>query len=183
MKLNFFSLFFFSMRIQIRMTGENITIRVEPTDTVESLKVKIEEKTRIPPAQQLLENGHQQLEDARTLGSYNISTSASSLHLVRRSNDSSTAGNGSMQIFVKTLDGKTITIDVEPTETIESVKAKIEEKVGIPPEDQRLTFGNRNLNESGRTVSDYNIQNCSTIYLLLRLIGGRADCQTLKNNK
>ncbi len=137
------------------LTGKTITLKVDPHNTVVQVKHMIQESEGIP--QRLIFAG-KQLENSRKLSYYNVQ-SESSLPLVPRL-------RGGIPIFVKTSNGKTITLEVEPSDTIEEVKTKIQEKEGIPPHEQRLIFASKEL-EDDKTMSYYNVKRENTLHLVV----------------
>lgn len=123
------------MRIFVKtLNGKTIALEVKSYDTLETIKFKIQDKEGIPPHHQRLIFGSAHLEDDKTLAEYKIQKESIVLLVLSL--------RAAMQIFVKTPQGKTITLDVTSYETIENIKTKIHAKENIPPDLQRLIFGN-----------------------------------------
>ena len=142
------------MQISVRTPrGRTIELEVLPEDTIDTIKAKIQEKEGIPPKLQRLKLSKIRLENGRDLATYNIQD-GSTLDLSK-----------SMQIFVKTPKGKTITLDVMPEDTVESVKAEIQAIEGTKPHLQHLFFSRQKLEENGKSLSNYNIQDGTTLDL------------------
>jgi len=142
--------------------GRKIFLDMKPSDTIEYVRAKIQDKEGFPPDQQKLTFTGKRLRDGHTLNDYGIEK-GSSLYLVQKL-------HGEMEIYIKTLTGKKITLDVETTERIGNVKAKIKDPGGTPPDQQKLSFAGKPLGD-GHIVSDYDIQEGSTLELLLRSKG------------
>ena len=163
-----FSFFFFlvdrEQQITIKaMSGEIIMLKVKPRDSVKEMKIKISETQGFSPSQQRLIFRWKKLEDHRTLSDYGVneeSTHHSPVHLVVRLRQKQP-----MAISVQTMTGKTIKLEVELNDSIESVKMRIQEILGLPP-DQQILFFNNNPLKNYDILSDYNIQHESTLFLL-----------------
>ncbi len=146
------------------------TFSVSSNDTVFSLKQQIQDSMGVNPDDYYLVFGGKVLDETFTMEEYGIGQD-NTVNLCVPLRGGGSEGT-SKQIFIKTLQGKTLTLDVSDADTIQSVKNKIFEKEGIPQDQQRLVFNGKQL-EDDKTIADYNIQADSNIHLVLRLRGGK----------
>ncbi|GKD38432.1 polyubiqutin 1, partial [Tanacetum coccineum] len=153
------------------LTKKKITFEVKPSDTIGYLKAKIKDTEGIPTDKQVLIFNEMALEDNSTLSDFHINKE-STLTLVLKSRGLT------MQIFVKTLSGKTITLEVKPSDTISNVRAKIQDKDGTPPARTMIMWCGRAL-EDKYTLYESRIHKESTLHLVLSLLSCRHVCPSL----
>ena len=147
--------------VQTRTRETVITLDVDPEDTIQNVKGKIADEVGIPTDQQRLTYGDDVLEDDRTLSDYNVQTESILLLGLTHRHDSC-----KRKLFVKTRTGKTvITLDILLGNTILDVKRKITKEVGIPPDQQHITFDGHEL-EDNRFLGDCGIGYRSTVFML-----------------
>ena len=151
------------MQIFIKtLTGEIITLDVEPQDTIHRVKEMIQDKEEIPCERQILVFAGRRLEDDRTLYNYSIQRE-STLHLLMQLGR---PPNGKMLINVHFLrEGKTFKLTVEPGDTVDRVKEMIQRDGGPPSDKQILVFHGKKLEDGNKTLADYDIQHGSDLIL------------------
>ncbi|XP_014874296.1 polyubiquitin-like [Poecilia latipinna] len=156
------------MDIHIKMlNGTTRTLKVNPQDTVGSLKMRIQQELGVPAARQRLvfTNGSSTPlnDDSKPISSYNIGPGSQVSLLITQPS--------TFQVFLKNEKGTNSTYDVTPDETVEGFRKRVEKREGVPANQQRLIHEGREM-QSGNLLSDYNVREHSTIFLTLRLRGG-----------
>lgn len=142
---------------------KTITLEVESSDTIKSVKEKIQEKEGVPTENQRLIFDRHKLDDVKTLSDYGINAESTLLLSVKI--------RAGIHITVLTLDGKEIPLEVKSTNTVDDVKKKIKEKIGTPVDMQRLLFEQKHLANNAATLSECNIIGDSNLYLVRNLEG------------
>ena len=147
------------MQIFIKsISGKTTTYDVETTDIISFIKNKIQHKEGIALGQQRLVFAGKQLDESKTLAYYNIQNQ-STIHLLLRL-------RGGIQLTIRCINCKKITIDAELTDSIENIKCKIQSKEGISTEYQKIAFAGKILDDSN-TLINCKIQKGSQIFLIL----------------
>nr|BAJ16365.1 interferon stimulated gene 15 [Oplegnathus fasciatus] len=157
------------MEITVKMLeGTSCTLRVNPQDTVGSLKIRIQEKLGVPPQRQKLVFVNGQTtdlsDDSKPVSYYGLQSGSIVSLLV-------TQPPATFQVFLRNEKGQVSTYDVKPNESVSSFKTKVQCREGVPVSQQRLIYQGRDMTD-GYKLSDYNVEALSTIELVLRLRGG-----------
>lgn len=150
----------------VTLNGTHHSLRVNPQDTVGSLKILIHEKLGVAPQSQKLVfvNGQRTplSDDSQPVSFYGLQPGCQVSLLVTQP--------ATVQVFLTNLQGRTSTYDIKPDETVNDFKTKVQHREGLPVSQQRLIYEGREL--MGGRLSDYNVKAHSTINLNSRLRGG-----------
>ena len=138
------------------VTGKVIPLTVEPSDTIESVKMKVSEEEGSPVGKQVFIFGHKTLEDEKTLSDYDVVNESTIFMTLRLRNR--------LKFSIQTLAGQTVRVDASEGELVEFIKERIQEKEGIPVDEQKLTYNGQQL-ENGKTLASYDITKNSTFQL------------------